>query len=317
MGVVPSNIPEKLKGRYPEVECESSKSFLLAHSINELNKMPIQTSEASTSSFKVFAHEFNSVMLTAHLFENLLMLEDVRHENNGHDWFQIEIPEEYFRYPAENDPRNYGGQDTPRMSDEDRRAISAVVRKSKEMANYANDENFAKNNLHKLEFISIFSFLESFIENVQVEVLGVSREDASKSVRYASLPNAMEGTFEKIDPDINIFIKNILYDFYDFMKFSYLLRNLHSHNLGRVTQRFFDMCEKEGLLKDDYGIKEDGEKIFFGKIVRFTGYRRTIELDKYINLSDISFVFRNYARECIFIAEQYIEARVQVNSSQH
>jgi hypothetical protein len=304
------NMPEKLKNRYSVFSCASAEHYCRVGEINELNKRPIKTTIKNTEAFKVFAHEFNSIMLSAHLFENLLMLEDVRHENNGHEWFQIEIPEEYFRYPAENDPRNYLGFEPPEMSDEDRQDISEVISKSKEMANYANDENFAKNNLHKLEFVSVFSFLESFVENLQVEMLGTSREEASKFVRYSSLSAALEDTFDKVDPDINLLLNKLSNNFYGFMKFVYLLRNLHSHNLGKVTERFMNLCEASNLLQDDYGVKESGEKIFFGKCIDFTGYRKRIALDKYITLSDVTFVFRNYARECVFIAEQYIQKKL-------
>lgn len=310
MSIELPNMPEALKGRYSDFSCESSEHYFRVDEINELNKSPIKVGEASTEAFKVFAHEFNSIMLTAHLFENLLILEDVRHELAGYDWFQIDIPEEYFRYPALNDPRNYVGTTTPELSREERQEISDVVSKAKEMTNYANDENFAKNNLHKLEFIFIFSFLESFVENLRVEILGYSRADASKYVRYTSLPEIMKNTFNEINPDINILLNKLSNNFYGFFTYCYLLRNLHSHNLGKVTPRFMKLCEDAKILEDDYLIKvSDGSKIIKGKQVNFTSYRYPIKEGRYITLSSVNYSFRNYARECVNIVEQYIQQK--------
>jgi len=63
----------------------------------------------------------------------------MRYEDAGYNWFKIEIPVGYFRYPAFNnrDPYSY-----------------------KEMTN---DENITKENLHKLEFLAMFSFLENIL----------------------------------------------------------------------------------------------------------------------------------------------------------
>lgn len=300
-------MPSTLKGRYPEFSCESLEHYLRVDALDELNRTPMEVTGSNTNAYSVFSHEYNSILLTAHFFENLLMLQDVHHENNGDLWFQIEIPEEYFRFPALNDPRNYCGRSTPKMSDEERKKFSDAVKFSKEMVNYSKDENLVKNNLYKLEFISIFSFLESYIENLRIERLGRTVQEASKDLRYDSLPKIMEKTLEEIDPGINLLLKKISNNFYGFFDFCYLLRNLHSHNLGKVTPRFIEQCEKLAILEDDYGLKEDGEKIIFGKVVNFPSYRERIEVGKYITLSGVSYAFRNYARESVYIVEQYIQ----------
>lgn len=299
-------MPDILKGKYTDYSSECSAHHLRVQELNDMNKSPIKVSEDNTNAFKVFSHEFNSIMLTSHLFENLLMLEDVRHEQAGHDWFQIEIPEEYFRYPALNDPRNFYGVNTPEMTQSERDEISTVVDKSKEMASFANDENFAKNNLHKLEFLSIFSFLESYVENLLVEQLGKTRQEASNAVKRSSLSNILEKTLDEIDSDINILLKKLSNNLYGYFTFCYLLRNLHTHNLGKVTSYFINKCDEENLLEEDYVTTSEGKKIIKGKRVNFTSYRKAIELGKYINLSHINYSFRNYARECVFIVEQYI-----------
>ncbi|HCE4595135.1 TPA: hypothetical protein NGS02_004792, partial [Vibrio parahaemolyticus] len=166
-----------------------------------------------------------------------------------------------------------------------------------------------KNNLHKLEFISIFSFLESYIENLRIECLGRTIQEASKDLRYESLPKIMEKTLDDIEPNINILLKKLSNNFYGFFDFCYLLRNLHSHNLGKVTPRFMEQCEKLGILEEDYGTKENGEKIIFGKMVNFPSYRKRIEIGKYITLSSVNFAFRNYVRESVHIVEQYIQSQ--------
>ncbi|HCE3215756.1 TPA: hypothetical protein NG555_004372 [Vibrio parahaemolyticus] len=302
-------MPSGLKERYPLMSCESHEHYFRVPSLDELNRTPMLVLDSNTNAYSVFAHEYNSILLTAHLFENLLMLQDVAHENNGQPWFQIEIPEEYFRFPALNDPRNYEGYPVPLMSDEERKEISDAVKISKEKVNCSKDENLVKNNLHKLEFISIFSFLESYIENLRIECLGRTIQEASKDLRYESLPKIMEKTLDDIEPNINILLKKLSNNFYGFFDFCYLLRNLHSHNLGKVTPRFMEQCEKLGILEEDYGTKENGEKIIFGKMVNFPSYRKRIEIGKYITLSSVNFAFRNYVRESVHIVEQYIQSQ--------
>ncbi|HIF9121366.1 TPA: hypothetical protein ACX6O4_001818, partial [Photobacterium damselae] len=299
-------MPDILKGKYTDYSCESSAHHFRVFELNDMNKSPIIVSDDNTDAFKVFSHEFNSIMLTSHLFENLLMLEDVRYEQAGQEWFQIEIPEEYFRYPALNDPRNFDGVSTPEMTRQEREEISTVVNKSKEMTNFANDENFAKNNLHKLEFLSIFSFLESYVENLLVEQLGKTRQEASNAVKRSSLSNILEKTLDEIDPNINLLLNKLSNNLYGYFTFCYLLRNLHTHNLGKVTNYFISKCEEANLLEEDYVTTLDGEKITKGKCVNFTSYRNPINLGKYIMLSHINYSFRNYARECVYIVEQYI-----------
>lgn len=309
MTIETPQMPLALKGRYPQMYCESHEHYFRVSSLDELNRAPMVVLDSNTNAYCVFAHEYNSILLTAHLFENLLMLQDVAHEHNGQPWFQIEIPEEYFRFPALNDPRNYDGYNVPQMSDEERKEISDAVKNSKEMVNYSKDENLVKNNLHKLEFISVFSFLESYIANLRIESLGRTIHEASSDLRYNSLPKVMEKTLDEIDPNINILLRKLSNNFYGFFGFCYLLRNLHSHNLGKVTPRFMEQCEKLGILEEDYGIKENGEKLVFGKMVNFPSYRKRIEIGEYITLSSVNFAFRNYARESVHVVEQYIQSK--------
>ena len=107
--------------------------------LKEFDTLPIKIHEYYTQSYLIFAKEYNSILITAHLFENLLMIEDIRHENNGYDWFQIEIPIGYFRYPAFNNSKDKFSNKP--ITKEEETLLTEVIKTTKQNMNYANDEN--------------------------------------------------------------------------------------------------------------------------------------------------------------------------------
>lgn len=301
------SLPSILKEKYQPISgFSSSEHYLIVlEKLKEYDTMPIEFIDSNTSAYKVFTEEYNSILLTAHLFENLLMLEDIRHEESGHNWFQIEIPMEYFRYPAFNNIRSSSEpfSSYKEITEEEKNILFKAVKTSKNRMNYSNDENIAKENLHKLEFLSMFSFLEAYLENILVEKLGYNEKDASKEIRYNSVDKVLKNIIDKTNPTISILMNELKDNFFGFIKLCYLIRNLHTHNLGRVNKKFIDIAIKENLLYRDYGIKENGEKIFFLYYrINFSPHK-IVKLNRYITISEISHEFRNYIRECLFMIE--------------
>ncbi|MGZ8946909.1 MAG: hypothetical protein ACXW1W_15995 [Methylococcaceae bacterium] len=300
-----SVLPRLLKEKYkPLVNIEYD--LLVSCSLNSNGMMPIKAQENTTNSYSIFLEEYNAILLTAHLFENLLMFEDIRHENNGYEWFQIEIPVEYFRYPAFNNRRDAYYKE---ITEEEINDWSSAIKSTKETMRYSKDENIVKDNLHKLEFLSIFSYFEAYLENILVECLGYTDEKSSKEAKYNSLDKLLKIVINGVNPEIEKLLVSIKKGFFKFIEFCYLVRNLHTHNLGRANAKFMQRCFDKGLIEEKFGTTESGDKVSMGVRTNFGQPEKIIELDRYITLSVLSFEFRNYVRECVFIIEScYIQA---------
>jgi hypothetical protein len=289
-------LPADFKEKYESlITCEHEIMTLLI--LNEFDTLPIKTQEHCTQSYLIFANEYNSILITAHLFENLLMLEDIRQEENSHNWFQIEIPIDYFRYPAFNNPKDQLSCKT--ITEEEKILLTEVIKITKQNMNYSKDENIVKENLHKLEFISVFSFFEAYLENILVEKLKFIEQDASKKTRYNSLDKLLKIVIKKLDPEIEKLLKLIKKDIFEFIEFCYLVRNLHTHKLGIADKKFMRKCLEKGLIEEAYGISvENSEKVLLGHSITTIGLNnKIIKENKYITISDLSIYFRNFTRE--------------------
>lgn len=294
-------LPDAIKEKYSSlVDCEHD--LIVSEMLNENGTIPIKLIDGNSNSFNIFSKEYNSILLTAHLFENLLMFEDIRHENNGHEWFQIEIPVEYFRYPAFNNSRD--ASSFKEITLDEKKLLTEVISTTKEEMHYSKDENIVKENLHKLEFISYFSYFEAYLENLLVEHLGYDEKEASNKAKYNSIDKLLKIVILEVNPKIEILLTSIKKSFFEFMHFCYLVRNLHTHNLGRANTSFMKKCFDKELIAEQYGTTETGEKIALNHIkTNFGQPDKVIELNRYITLSVLSYDFRNYIRECIFIIE--------------
>jgi len=174
--------------------------------LKEFDTLPIKIEAYNTRSYSIFAKEYNSILITAHLFENLLMLEDIRHEENGHNWFQIEIPVEYFRYPAFNNPKDQFSN--KEITENEKNLLEEVIKTTKQNMNYSKDENIVKENLHKLEFLSVFSFFKAYLENILVEKLGLSEQEATNKTKYNSLDKLLKDVLGNLNPEIKKLLRH-------------------------------------------------------------------------------------------------------------
>ena len=306
-----SDLPRLLKEKYkPLVDIEYD--HLVLSSLNSNGMMPIKAQEKTTNSYLIFLKEYNAILLTAHLFENLLMFEDIRHEDNGHECFQIEIPVEYFRYPAFNNRRDIFSY--KEITEEEINDWSSAIKSTKETMRYSKDENIVKDNLHKLEFLSIFSYFEAYLENILIECLGYTKEKALNATKYNSLDKLLKIVINEVNPEIEKLLASIKEGFFKFIEFCYLVRNLHTHNLGRASAKFMQDCVDKGLIEEIFGTTESGGKVSKGVRTNFGQPEKIIELDRYITLSVLSYEFRNYVRECVFIIDSCINNLKNDNS---
>jgi len=295
-------LPLGFKEKYESL-ITSEHDLMSIEILKEFDTLPIKIQEYNTQSYLVFANEYNSILITAHLFENLLMLEDIRHEEDGHNWFQIEIPIEYFRYPAFNNPKDQFSN--KKITEEEKILLEEVIKTTKQNMNYSKDENIVKENLHKLEFLSVFSFFEAYLENILVEKLEFTERDASNKTKYNSLDKLLKIILEKLNPEIEKLLKLIKNDIFEFIEFCYLIRNLHTHKLGIADEKFMKQCFEKGLIEEAYGIStEDEKKVSLGYIHTNIGLNnKIIEENKYITISVISTYLRNYTREIVYIID--------------
>lgn len=294
-------IPQELKERYQYIS-QIDYGLLKINCLEEMNKNPLPVcSGKDSSSYEVFANEFNAIMLTAHVFENLLIFEDRRCELDGYNDFQIKIPEMYFQHPSLNKK--------PSISDKDARAISEVVDRTKLKLNYSKDQSFVLSQLYKLEFISVFSHLEVYFESLLVEFLQIDKNKAAARVRRESLPVLMIDVFTKIDPSIINAINYFDDEALSFLKFCHKLRNLHTHNLGIANEYFYNECLKENFLAHDIYTETSEPVLDYAKLnFKYSSY--VIKVGRAVNLASISQIFRLLSREIVYISEVFCKQKM-------
>jgi hypothetical protein len=294
------NVPLVIKERYESIS-EVDHGLMKIAFLEEMNKKPMVLSAGlDSSSYEIFANEFNGIMLTAHIFENLMIFEDRWHEKNGYNDFQIKIPEIYFQHPSLNQE--------PAISKEDENNISEVLDATKKKLNYSKDQSFVLSQLHKLEFISVFSHLEAYVESLLIEFLGMKKKKAVAKVRRDALPVLLEEFFDKIDSRINITINCFDDEALRFLGFCHKLRNLHTHNLGIVTEYFYNECISKDYLGHD-AYTESSEPVLEYARLNFKYSDYIFEIGKTINLTVISQPFRLLSREIVYISEIFCKEK--------
>lgn len=99
-------LSSRLAERYRE-HLDIKEPFARYIMLNEKSLDWIDIHTSSSKPFETFSKEVNRLELSINLFENLLLFEDLRYEEAGKEDFPIDMPREYFRFPAKNDPRGY------------------------------------------------------------------------------------------------------------------------------------------------------------------------------------------------------------------
>ncbi len=291
-----SKIPDELKGRYDSISV-IYKRCLKISLLEQMNVNPMPTSpEGHSLSYEIFSSEFNAIMVVAHFYENLLSFEDRRQELQGYNDFQIKIPELYFQHPSLNVMSSIPHKENV--------IISEVVRKTKQKLNYSKDESFVLSQLHKLEFISVFSHLEAYIESLLVEFIGLERKKAAAKVRKASLPDLITEVLSAINPLIIDVINYLDKDALRYIRFCYKLRNLHTHNLGIVNDYFYNECIKDNYFVHDVSLETGEPELEYARI-DFEYFDYVFHVGKVVNLSSMLRPFRLFAREIVFITEAF------------
>lgn len=256
-------LPPTLKIKYEPLITSQHESIHTCF-FKEFEKLPILLPENSTNAYSIFSAEYNAMLLTTHCVTNLLLFEDIRHEQNGYDCFPIEMPLYYFKYPANNNRAFY-----KEMSGEEEKFLGDAIKLTKQKMHYGNDENIVKEHLDKLEFLSLFSYFEAYLENIIDELNPNLSKTKKKEITKLSENNKLEDILKSIIRSVNPEIKNLLTSinlkFFEFMEFCRLVRNSHTHNLGIANSEFITKCTNQNLITKEFRILASGDKHYTGK----------------------------------------------------
>lgn len=282
------------------------------HLLNVENLDWISDENIITHSYGIFTEQVNELQLSINLFENLLMFEDLRYEQEGVGDFPIDMPREYFRFPALNNPRDIFSQ--KEFLENEKNIIDNIITKAQQKMNIRNDENIAREYIVKLEFLSLFSIFEAYLENYYVEYLSknnsnendeINLKKAGDLIRNKSLDESLKEIIKNVNPEITNLLCGLKNDMFDFIYFSYIVRNIHTHKLGKATNKFIEQGTKKNIIKEY--IHKNGE----GKIIEqylyvdcLLGGHKIIKKDKYVSLTEIVSLFRSYTNEIAYILDQ-------------
>lgn len=261
---------------------------------------------ARTKSFSVFAGEFNRLQLSINLFENLLLGEELRHEHAGNDGFPIDMPRNLFRYPAMNDGR---GLTASSFGVEERDRIEKVILESRGSLKLRKDESIVRELIHRLEFLSLFSFFEAFLE----QLLGSeiwdgsepSKQKANATIMRNSLPEAFGFVLDQMErPELRRLVTSLNGTIFNILHFAYLVRNVHTHNLGRTTGYVIEKGLGYGSVVKRDLVDKNGAVLRTEVLPDIEGFpMKALVQGEYIGLSALTLLLRSILLESAYILD--------------
>lgn len=284
----------------------SGGSALDIAELNIRNFRFVETSEEDSPEYQLFSSEVNRLDLSINAVENLLMYADLEHEGRGISDFQIDMPREYFRLPGTNNPRDLFSY--TEMAEDERGLIESILKGSQDTFRLRNDDNIVREMFHRLEFISLFSYFEAFLESVYCHRIEPNQDEAkaSKFIQGKTIVEAFLQIASAIHPDVLEILQTLFPDFLLRLHYCYLVRNFHTHNLGKMGARNL----KQGL---EYGsitrqIEErDGKQIevYVANYYPYSG--RELKLGTYVSLTGPVGLLRVLCKESSFVLNQAIK----------
>lgn len=307
------NINPILKDKY-ENKVNQEEGMLKFVEFNIENLDWIIDENSKTNAYKIFIEEVNELELSINLFENLLMFEDIRYEQNEREDFPINMPREYFRFPALNNPRDMFSQQ--KFTEDEKNKIEKIITKSQKKMNIRNDENIVREHYVKLEFLSLFSIFEAYLENYYIDYLVQNNpmqdknkiyEKVSKLIRNNSIDKSLEEILKQINPELINLLYGLKNDIFDFIYFSSLARNIHTHKLGKVSEHFISQGKKRNIIKEQIVTNDKDEIINKYLYVTCMLGKKWIEKNKYLTLKELVALFRSYTNEIAYILDKSLQ----------
>lgn len=283
----------------------------------------------NTPAYKVFSSQMNNLQLTMNLFENLILLEDLRNEMRGKNDFTIDIPNWYFRFPSNNDPRQKYGAPLevilnlhpdnllPEITEQEEMDINRVIEDSKGFFKMGKDESIVREMMYRLEFLSMFGFFEVYLIDLLSNTIKGGDEKECIKIRKESMNLSLDEFLEKvlneIDPNLMIFIKKIHSGIFKYLHFCYLARNIHIHNLGRFNKITIEKGLKKKIFIEIPGYSdkdEDGKYIKPSYDLNINDFQvRQFSIGDHLSLSLIVANFRGIIMIVSEVIEFYIKQK--------
>lgn len=291
--------------------------------------------DENTLAYQVFSSQMNSLQLPINLFENLMLFEDLRHELSGVEDFPIDIPDQYFRFPAKNDPRvGLGGVRLSILKDEEKcfsklipdlakkeaQDIQRVKSSSREFMRFRKDESITRELVNRLEFLSMFGFFEVYLIDLLSSSIGDGSEDTCLKVRKLSMKlsfdDFLKEVLKELEPELVTLMEKIHSKIFVYLHFCYLARNIHIHNLGRINKKTIKQgSEKKTFIKmSSYYENEEVHKTTLN--LNAEGFSTMpINLNNYLNLGLVVSNFRGLIMIISEIIEFYIKQKSELRKN--
>lgn len=117
-----------------------------------------------TQAYNIFAITQNELDFHINLFENLMISEDLRNEQNGKLDFPIDIPEEYFRFPDKTNNLYIGIGSV--IDDNEKIDIQKAKKLVKKRLRSSKDETFIREVCYKSSFLLYCGYFENFLGRI-------------------------------------------------------------------------------------------------------------------------------------------------------
>ena len=299
---MPDMSDEILDRRYDGI-CISSP-LDLAH-LNQRNLTYLTSVQEDTQEYRDFTVEINHLDLAINAFENLLMWCDQFHEKSGVLDFPIDMPREFFRFPCFN---NSGDRFhcSPMLQEEGER-IGSLIESARPVFRVRNDENIIRELFSRLDFMSLISFFEAFLEELHFRFLENSG-DRKKSVDYIRkhhLAEVFEEITAKISSDILHRLEKVFPAFLKAIHYFYLMRNIHTHKLGVLSNYALQKGLKYGSIEKRL-IEVEGKTLEEYYPVFQPLCERPLTIGEYLPVRSPVNLLRVLVRESSFVVNHHI-----------
>ena len=224
------------------------------------------------------------------------------------------MPREYFRFPALNNPKDIFSK--TELTESENEKIELIINKAQKKMNIRNDENIVKEYYTKLEFISLFSSFEAYLENIYIEyfqkdddTINATKiiEKAGMLIKKNSTDNYLKEILMIINPELKNLLLGIKENIFDFFYLAYLVRNIHTHKLGKTSNYFIKKGILKNIIKKEI-VKNDKNEIIeeYFYVDCLLGEYKIVEQGKYFSLKELTALFRSYTCEIAYILDNSV-----------
>ena len=320
-----SKLPEKLQ-KYKKIK--PLETLIDLSICNDESLIFLSDQDARSQAYNIFIHNYNEIQMNANFQTNLYLAEEFHHLANGSNVFGFEIPTEYYGFPSVYDNQDIraclevkaikyetfgdiigfckaNGYNMVQSSTE---IITKTLKRIRERQKINLPENMVFEYINKNEFLSLFSIFEAFLEDFCIEKQKKHqlnneeeiRKDINKKLRTLSFKESIIYVLNLTNGELVNLLMMIRIDLLNILGYMGLIRNLHVHHLGIITERYLNMGKDLGVIKQGF---DNVTKIdYYYEEILLSGEHR-IEIGQYITLTRLVSQFRFYIKEIAFMLD--------------